>query len=139
VRMLRAGMLAAILLAPAFAAAGDPEAEIEFLITAIGHSDCTFIRNGSRHDAAAAESHLRLKYRRGKRYAPTAELFIERLASASSMSRKPYQIQCPGHEAVPSGDWLTARLQDYRSTHAAGRDDDVAADDKATQEGPKDE
>jgi len=131
---LRAGILAAMLLSPVFALAGEPEVEIEFLITAIGRSDCTFIRNGSRHDAAAAESHLRLKYRRGKRYAPTAELFIERLASSSSMSNKPYQIECPGHEPVPSGDWLTARLQEYRSAHATGRDGAGAVDDKATQE-----
>jgi hypothetical protein len=95
--------------------AGDAEAEIEYLITAVGESDCTFVRNGSRHDAADAASHMRLKYRRGKRYAPTAELFIERLASKSSMSGKPYTIDCPGSEAVPSGDWLMARLQEYRS------------------------
>jgi len=131
---LRAGILAAILLSPVFAQAGEPEDEIEFLITAIGQSDCTFIRNGSRHDAASAESHLRLKYRRGKRYAPTAELFIERLASASSMSRKPYQIECPGHEPVPSGDWLTARLREYRSARSIGPDGAEAIDDTATQE-----
>jgi hypothetical protein len=95
--------------------AGDAEVEIEYLITAVGESGCTFVRNGSRHDAADAASHMRLKYRRGKRYAPTAELFIERLASKSSMSGKPYTIDCPGSEAVPSGDWLMARLQEYRS------------------------
>ena len=44
-----------------------------------------------------------MKYRRGKRYASTTEKFIERLASKSSMSRKPYYIECPGDEAVPTG------------------------------------
>jgi hypothetical protein len=100
---------------PAAAYADDNDAEIEYLVSTIGTSDCTFIRNGKRHDANAAEEHLRMKYRRGKRYAPTAEMFIERLASASSMSRKPYYIECDGQEALPSGEWLMAQLHEYRS------------------------
>jgi hypothetical protein len=106
--------LVASLFLPAIAVANDTEVEIEYLVSAIGASDCAFIRNGKRHDAEAAEEHLRMKYRRGKRYAPTAEKFIERLASASSMSRKPYYIECDGQEAVPSGEWLTAQLHEYR-------------------------
>lgn len=99
---------------PALAAADVTETEVEYLVSAIGESNCTFIRNGKRHSAEDAEDHLRMKYRRGKRYAPTAEKFIERLASASSMSKKSYYIECEGQEAVPSGDWLMARLNDYR-------------------------
>lgn len=98
----------------ALAAADVTDTEVEFLVSTIGESNCTFIRNGKRHSAKDAEDHLRMKYRRGKRYAPTAEKFIERLASASSMSKKPYYIECEGQEAVPSGDWLMARLSDYR-------------------------
>lgn len=110
-------LTALVLLAPA-AFAGDTEVEIEYLITSVGESGCTFIRNGSRHDAEDAASHMRLKYKRGKRYATTAELFIERLASKSSFSGKPYAIECPGRDPVPSGDWLTARLQEYRERQA---------------------
>jgi len=109
------------LLMPAAAIADDSEIEIEHLITTVGESGCTFIRNGSRHDAEDAASHMRLKYRRGKRYANTAELFIERLASKSSFSGKPYAIECPGSEAVPSGDWLTARLQEFRKQQASAQ------------------
>jgi hypothetical protein len=98
----------------ALAAADVTDTEVEFLVSTIGESNCTFIRNGKRHSAKDAEDHLRMKYRRGKRYAPTAEKFIERLASASSMSKKPYYIECEGQDAVPSGDWLMARLSDYR-------------------------
>ena len=102
-------------LLPAAVFAGNTEAEIEYLISAVGESGCTFIRNGSRHDAENAASHMRMKYRRGKRYATTAELFIERLASKSSISGKLYTIDCPDSEAVPSGEWLTARLHEYRA------------------------
>ena len=89
-------------------------AEIDFLLESIGSSDCTFIRNGKRHDSRAAEEHLRMKYRSGKRYAPTSEKFIERLASKSSLSKKLYYIECEGEEKIPSGDWLMERLGEYR-------------------------
>lgn len=90
-------------------------AEIDYLLSAVGNSECVFVRNGKRHDAKNAESHLRMKYRRGKRYAPTTEAFIERLASKSSMSKKLYRIDCPGAQSMPSGEWLTLRLAEYRA------------------------
>ncbi len=88
--------------------------EIDYLLSAVGASDCAFIRNDKRHSAADAEDHLRMKYRRGKRYAPTTEAFIERLASKSSISKKLYLIDCPGEGLAPSGEWLTERLAEYR-------------------------
>ena len=108
-------------LTPAIAMADAAETEIEHLIATVGESGCNFIRNGSRHDAEDAASHMRLKYRRGKRYATTAELFIERLASKSSFTGKPYKIECPGSDAVPSGDWLMARLHEYREQQASAQ------------------
>lgn len=104
-----------ILWLPAMASADVATTEIEYLVNTIGASNCTFIRNGKRHSAEDAEEHLRMKYRRGKRYAPTAEKFIERLASASSWSKKPYFIECAGEEAVPTGEWLMAHLDEYRN------------------------
>ncbi|MEM1403726.1 MAG: DUF5329 domain-containing protein [Pseudomonadota bacterium] len=86
------------------------EQEIAALIAAVESSDCFFLRNGARHDSKEAADHLRLKYQRGRRYANTAEQFIERLASKSSWSGKPYFIECDG-ERFPSGDWLNARLK----------------------------
>ena len=115
---LPAFLLALALSMPTIAFADQAETEIEYLISTVGESGCTFIRNGSRHDAEDAASHMRLKYQRGKRYATSAELFIERLASKSSFSGKPYAIECPGSDAVPSGKWLTARLHEYREQHA---------------------
>ncbi|MEK9933527.1 MAG: DUF5329 domain-containing protein [Luminiphilus sp.] len=87
----------------------DAEAEITALIAAVGESGCEFNRNGSLHSAEAAAEHLELKYSRGKRYADSAEAFIERLASKSSWSGKPYKMICDG-ETQPAGDWLTATL-----------------------------
>ena len=102
-----------IFLLPLSALADDAApAEIDYLLSSVGSSDCTFIRNGKRYDSRSAEDHLRMKYRRGKRYAPTGEKFIERLASNSYLSKKLYYIECEG-EKMPSGDWLTEQLGEY--------------------------
>lgn len=111
--------IAAMALLPGIAVANDTDAEIEYLVSAVGTSDCTFIRNGKRHTAEAAEDHLRMKYRRGRKYASTAEDFIKYLASASSWTKKPYYIECAGQRAVPTGEWLTEHLDEYRNRKAA--------------------
>ena len=107
-------IIVSMLLAAA-ARADDGAAEIEYLVTAIGASGCAFIRNGKQYDAADAEAHLRMKYNRGRRYASTAEQFIERLASASFLSGKPYFIQCAADDPVPAGTWLRRRLNELRN------------------------
>ena len=113
---LRFLTLGLILCLPPFVARADDGVppEIDFLLESIGSSNCTFIRNGKHYEAAAAEDHLRMKYRRGKRYASSSEEFIERLASKSSMSKKVYYIECAGDAKIPSGDWLRKRLSEYR-------------------------
>jgi hypothetical protein len=113
--LLRTVFLAGLFL-PLSALADTAAAEIEHLLSSIGRSDCVFVRNGKRHDADDAEDHLRMKLRRGKRYVTTAETFIERLASRSSMSKKPYYIECPGQEMTPSGEWLMQRLTELRES-----------------------
>lgn len=91
------------------------EAEIQYLLAFVADSHCDFIRNGTSHDSAEAADHLRLKYRRGSKYAGSAEQFIDRLASESSWTGKPYTVNCGGH-IEHAGDWLRRALADYRST-----------------------
>ena len=90
------------------------ETEIQYLLEAIGQSQCMFIRNGKTHAATEAESHLRMKYRNGKIRIDTAEQFIERVASKSSWSGEAYFIDCPDTDRGPSADWLSARLAGHR-------------------------
>ncbi len=118
-----------VCLLPPGARADEASAEIEYLLTTIGSSECTFIRNGERHDAQDAEAHLRMKYRRGKRYAPTSDQFIERLASKSSLSKKPYYIECESEERMAFGQWLMQRLNEYR---ASSDDDDEGRNSSGT-------
>lgn len=116
---LPTAILLLLLLPLAAFANDDVPAEIDFLLTSVGNSNCTFIRNGNRYDSRAAEDHLRMKYRNGKRYASTSENFIERLASKSYLSKKLYYIECEGEEKIPSGDWLLERLSEYRTDPSA--------------------
>lgn len=108
-------LLVLLAFAPSLVRADQTATEIDYLLSTIGQSDCVFVRNGKEYDAQDAEAHLRMKYRRGKRYAPTTEKFIERLASMSSMSKKPYFIECGDEQRVPSGQWLTNLLSQYRT------------------------
>ena len=120
---MRLFSLALLLCLLPFGARADDEVpvEIDFLLESIGSSDCTFIRNGERYESLEAEDHLRMKYRRGKRYATTSEEFIERLASKSYLSKKLYYIECEGEEKIPSGDWLMERLGEYRTVSKNGQ------------------
>ena len=82
--------------------------EIQLLIKAVEQSDCTFHRNGKTYTAQEGADHLRLKLKRGDKYADTAEHFITRLASKSSWSGEPYMIESADGEKQPMHAWLEA-------------------------------
>lgn len=106
-------------LAPA-AVAGEQETaaskEISHLLSRLGASGCQFNRNGTWYPPARAVEHLNTKYEylARRNLVPTAEAFIERAASESSMSGKPYLVQCGGSPETPSADWLREALRRYR-------------------------
>ena len=104
-----------ILLAPTLSVALEPEQEIQHLVATVEESGCTFHRNGGTHDSAAAADHMRLKLRRGRRYAKTAEDFIENLATKSSWTGRLYEIECEAGQPEALNEWLTARLAELRS------------------------
>ena len=95
--------------------------EVERLLTVLGHSDCRFERNGAWHAAAEAESHLRNKYEHlaRKRLVKSTEDFIAGAGERSSLSGRPYQVECPGQAAQPSGTWLRERLYEMRRARQA--------------------
>jgi hypothetical protein len=112
--------LATLLLALAGSAQAAPgeaaRREIARLIGALDGSNCRFQRNGSWHDAAEARAHLQRKYDYllKKNQVDTAEQFIERAASQSSMSGKAYRIACPGQPEQTAAVWFGARLKAVR-------------------------
>jgi len=113
------GLIAA-LLAPPTALAQTPVAvqnEVNYLFGYIAGSGCEFNRNGSWYNAQKAHSHLRDKYKYlvEKNLADTTEHVIERAASESSFSGRPYQIRCNDGVAVNSQQWLREKLMQLRT------------------------
>lgn len=93
------------------------EREIAALIAELGRSGCRFERNGSWYDAATARAHLQKKYDylRKRDLVNSAEQFIERGASESSMSGKPYRVQCAPQPATTAAAWFKQRLTAIRA------------------------
>ena len=91
--------------------------EIEVLLSRLAASDCQFKRNGRWHTAVEAQVHLRRKldYLVDKGAVASAEQFIERAASQSSMSGQAYQVKCGSQAPAASGAWLRAELQRLRA------------------------
>ncbi len=96
-------------------AAASDNKEIDFLLTYIAKSDCLFIRNGKEHQADEARKHLEMKYSRSKGRIKTADQFIDRIASESSFTGRPYQVVC-GQERSLTKDWLKKALSSYRAS-----------------------
>jgi len=96
-------------------------AEVDALLARLQSSGCKFNRNGSWYSGADAKAHLlkKLDYLESKDLVKTAEQFIERGASGSSMSGKPYLVRCAGKAPVESARWLAAELQQLRASRAA--------------------
>lgn len=115
------GALLAMLLGASqvYAASLPPAArgEIEGLLSRLAASGCQFKRNGSWHTAEEAQSHLRRKldYLEARSAVANTEQFIQRAATKSSMSGKPYQVQCNNQAPVPSSRWLHTELHALRT------------------------
>jgi hypothetical protein len=113
---LRVYLIALIYMTYSQVNAGTTEEEIKHLLTQVEQSNCLFIRNGTEHSAANAADHLRMKYHRGKSYVGSTEQFIDRLASTSSWTGRPYTVQCPNQDPQATREWLHELLQQYRQS-----------------------
>ena len=88
--------------------------EIASLLHFIEQSECTFIRNGNQHDSLKAHQHIETKYNYYKKRITTAEDFIRYSATGSSMTGKPYRVNCNG-VSMNTSDWLNAELDKMRA------------------------
>jgi len=121
----RALLIIAILSAMPFTLAkGSPppnvQTEIEYLLEYMETSGCSFYRNGSWYEGVRARAHLRAKYDylTARQLIGTAEDFIDKAATKSSVSGKPYKIRCGDGVEVESGPWLRQALAQYRASGA---------------------
>jgi len=94
--------------------------EIQHLFEFISQSDCIFIRNHTEYPAKEARDHMQTKYDYAKRWVNSAEQFIERIATKSSISGNRYQVRCQG-QLLYSDNWLKQELERYRASQAIGQ------------------
>jgi hypothetical protein len=96
------------------------QAEIAHLLSYLETSRCEFYRNGAWHDSAEARAHLekKMSYLVKRSLIGTAEDFIDRAATASSVSGEKYLVRCRPSPAVPSGEWLRAELARLRAARS---------------------
>lgn len=73
------------------------EARINAMLEGLAQKkDLIFVRNGDEHTCDEAVSHLRLKLGNTRNRIDTAEQFIDKVASSSSITGKPYIVKMPG-------------------------------------------
>jgi predicted RND superfamily exporter protein len=109
-------LFVAMLLCLASATAADEigaqeKEKIEYLINQLeSMKDATFIRNDKEYDARTAALFLRRKWQMNKDKVRTSEDFIERIASRSSTTGKPYRIRMKDGREIECGDYLREML-----------------------------
>jgi len=100
---------------PVVAGQTAPAAErqkIESLIKQVGEiKEAKFIRNGSTYEVATAVRFLRGKWEANDSSVQTARDFIEKVASASGTSGKPYLIRFNDGSEIKSREYLLSELQ----------------------------
>lgn len=95
-----------------FAAEAREKAKIEALISKVESlKDARFIRNGGDYDAKTAVKFLRGKWRSNAREIKTAADFIDKAATKSSLSGKPYVIRFKDGKEVKCAGFLKTELE----------------------------
>ena len=86
--------------------------KIEALIKQIANlKDAKFVRNGSAYNADSAATFLRRKWEANESEVKTARDFIDKVASFSGTSGKPYLIRFKDGGEIKSRDFLLAQLK----------------------------
>ena len=108
---------------PLWAGWNEEERKINFLLDEIAKVDGVFIRNDIEYSPDQSVAHLKMKMENAMNswLAPdkekwTAEMFIKKIASTSSISGTPYKIKFKNGQTVNAGDWLYERLGAYGKT-----------------------
>ncbi|MPZ76170.1 MAG: hypothetical protein GEU77_06570 [Deltaproteobacteria bacterium] len=86
--------------------------KIEALIKQVNDlKTAKFVRNGSTYSADSAATFLRRKWQANQSEVKTARDFIDKVASRSGTSGKPYLIRLKEGKEIHSRDFLLAQLQ----------------------------
>lgn len=112
---MRYSLLGVVVISTALFADEKPATEkqkIEALIKNIeGLKDAKFVRNDREYDAQAAGKFLRGKWSANESDIKSAVQFIDKAASVSSTTGKPYKIRFKDGKEIKTGDYLRAELK----------------------------
>jgi len=90
--------------------------KIEALIKQVGAlKDAKFVRNGSTYEPATAVRFLRGKWDANKAEVQTARDFIDKVATLSGTSGRPYLMRFNNGKEIPSREFLLAELKKLES------------------------
>jgi hypothetical protein len=97
-----------LLLTCAISQAAEPteKEKIDAAVQRVEKSDLTFIRNDTEHTGKDAADHLRLKLRNAGDAIKTFDDFVDKIATKSSMSGKPYLVKMKDGTKVELAKWL---------------------------------
>lgn len=86
--------------------------KIEALISSIEDlKNAKFYRNGILYNAATAANHLRMKYSKAGKEIKTAQDFIEKIASRSSITGQAYKIVFSDGKVIPARKYFYDKLK----------------------------
>lgn len=88
--------------------------EIDFLISYVHDSKCTFNRNGIKYKGSEAVTHIKRKYDYFKNEIKTTKDFIRLAATKSEISGRNYTVKCKNSELQELGKWLLKALSTLR-------------------------
>ena len=94
----------------------EARAEIEHLLEFVAKSGCQFNRNNTWYASPEASAHLAKKERYLEEHGQiaSAEDFVAKAATKSSMTGRPYTVRCGSEPAIASNEWLMAELARFR-------------------------
>jgi hypothetical protein len=99
-------------------------ATINYLLSFVEKSECTFFRNNKAHTAKKAVRHMRNKYAHFRDDIETPEDFIRLSASKSLISGRPYMVKTKAGQMMKSETWLLEALEAYRQKQHKKKESD---------------
>lgn len=89
------------------------QAEIDRLLAFVAASPCRFVRSGTEYAGRAARDHLARKLDSVRARISSADEFVDRIASSSSLSGEAYLVRCGSRELAARA-WLSDELARQR-------------------------
>lgn len=94
--------------------------EIDHLLAFVAASPCRFVRSGTEYDGREARDHLARKFDAVRTLVSTADQFVDRIASSSSVTGRAYLVRC-GDRETTARDWLGGELARLRRAGATAQ------------------